>query len=250
MRMVSFHALPSLDLAGGQGGDGTTISDKDIKKRIEDDLYWDSSIDSSKVTVAVDKGKVTIGGTVPSFTARNRATDAAYRVKDVIWVDNRIVVKLPVVPVPTDPEIRQTVLNYLAADPDMEKTDIRVAVKTGIVTLEGSVDQYWKKGEAERIVCRVRGVCDIANKLTVVPTRSVADKAIADDVRAALERNFNGASDCVTIKVGDGKVTLTGTVPNWAARRAAVNAAEFTNGVVDVIDILDIYAPGLAKGVC
>jgi osmotically-inducible protein OsmY len=227
------------------------LSDEEIKKRIVDDLYWDSSIDASKVQVIVDNGKVILSGPVPSYSARNRATDAAYRIMDVILVDNRLAVKYPpAAPIPGDSDIRETVLNHLAADPDMDSTDIRVSVKKGVVTLDGSVDEYWKRGEAERIVCRARGVCDILDKLTVVPTRSTADKAIAADVRAALERNFKGTTECVTIEVVDGIVTLTGTVPTWSARHAAVNAAEFTRGVIDVIDDLDVISAAFVRSVC
>ncbi len=219
-----------------------TLSDEEIRNRIVDDLYWDSSIDSSKIVVIVDKGRVTLSGMVPSYSARNRATDAACRISDVIWVDNRINVRYTT-PVPGDTDIRMSVLNSLSADPDMDRTDIRVSSRNGVVTLEGSVDAYWKKSEAGRIACRARGVCDIVNQLTVVPTRSIADKAIAEDVRSALERNFNGMSECVNIRVEDGVVTLSGTVPNWAAVRAAVNAAEFTRGVLDVLDNLSVVAP-------
>jgi osmotically-inducible protein OsmY len=225
------------------------LSDKEIRKRILDELYWDSSLDASKIQVTVDNGRVTLTGTAPTYSARNRATDAACRIRDVIWVDNRITVRYTPPP-PADVSIREMVLDYLAANPDMDRTDIRVSAKKGIVTLEGSVDEYWKKGEADRIACRVRGVCDIVNKLTVVTTRSVADKAIADDVRAALERNFSGSTECLTIRVENGVVTLSGTVPNWAARRAAVTAAEYTRGVLDVIDNLGVITPAMVKGVC
>jgi osmotically-inducible protein OsmY len=217
------------------------LSDEEIKKLVVDELYWDSSIDASKVQVMVDSGMVTLSGTVPTFSARNRATNAACRIKDVLCVDNEIKVKyLPDVFVPNDADIKQTVLDYLASDPDMDKTDIHVSVSSGIVTLDGTVDQFWKKDEAERIICRARGVCGTVNKITVVPTRSVADMAIADDVRDAIDRNADVEIEDVTIEVVDGIVTLSGTVPSFTARRAAVNAAIFTQGVIDVIDCLSV----------
>jgi len=79
---------------------------------------------------------------------------------------------------PPDSSIQEMVSNYLATDSDMVRTDIRVSVENGIVTLEGSVDEYWKKGEAERIVRGARGVSDIVNRLAVVPTRTVADNGV------------------------------------------------------------------------
>lgn len=221
------------------------LSDKEIKKRIIDDLYWDTSIDASKILVLVDRGKVTLTGTVPSYTAKNRATDAAYRIPDVTRVDNRLTVKFPAsYAIPGDDEIRQTVVRSLAANPDTEKTDIHVLVKNGRVTLEGSVDQLWKKGEVGRIACRSRGLCDLINKITVVPTRSIADMAIADEVRAAIERKLVVRIEDVTIKVANGIVTLSGIVPNLDARRAVMDAAEFSNGATEVIDNMVVLQPG------
>ncbi len=217
------------------------LTDEEIKKRIVDELYWDTRVDASKVGVRVDGGKVTLTGTVPNYNAKLRAETDAYAVTDVIWVENRITVTYPPrLTVPTDEDIRQSVIRNLSDDPDLEKTDIRVSVKNGIVTLEGSVDAYWKKWEAEYTTCAVRGVCDIVNKVTVVPTMQIADRVIADDVEAAIERRRNVNIEDLDIRVENGVVTLSGTVADWDARRAAINAAEFTKGVVDVVDELTI----------
>jgi osmotically-inducible protein OsmY len=217
------------------------LSDEEIKKRVVDELYWDDRVDASKVMVRVDNGKVTLSGTVPNYNAKLRAETDAYAVRDVIWVVNRITVAYPpTTAVPTDEDIRLSVVRNLSDDPDLEKSDIRVSVKNGTVSLEGSVDAYWKKWEAEYTTCNVRGVCDIVNKVTVVPTMQISDRVIAEDVRAAIERRRNVNIEDLDIRVENGVVTLSGTVPDWDARRAAVNAAEFTKGVIDVLDELTI----------
>jgi osmotically-inducible protein OsmY len=165
-----------------------TLSDGEIRNRIVDDLIRDGGIDVSEIQVTVDKGKVTISGTVSSYTARNAITDAAGRIRDIVWFDNKTTVKhIPAMP--PDPSIKETVLTYLATDSDMARTDIRVSVENGIVTLEGFVDEYWKKGEAEQIARGARGVSDIINRLTVVPTRSEADNSVFNDT-GARERNY------------------------------------------------------------
>lgn len=220
------------------------LSDEEIKKHIVDELYWDTRVDASKVLVKVENGRVTLTGTVPSYPARVRAGEDAYRIQDVAWVDNRIIVQHPpVAPVPGNTDIERSIENLLSADPDMDLTDIRVSVQNGNVILKGSVDEYWKKWEAERIARRARGVRDITNELTVVPTLGIADRAIADDVRAAIERNRNVNIEDIDIEVEDRVVRLSGSVPNREARQAVVEAAEFTTGVVDVIDNLTIIAP-------
>jgi Predicted periplasmic or secreted lipoprotein len=217
------------------------LTDEEIKKRIVDELYWDDRVDASKVLVRVEGGKVTLTGTVPNYNAKIRAETDAYAVRDVAWVDNRITVSYPVVrAIPTDEDIRQAVIKNLSNDPDLERTDIRVRVKEGIVTLEGSVDAYWKKWEAEYTTCNIRGVCDIVNMVAVVPTMQIADKVIAEDVRAAIERKRSVSIEDIDIRVENGVVTLSGTVPDWDARQAVINAAKYTRGVIDVLDELTI----------
>jgi osmotically-inducible protein OsmY len=217
------------------------LTDEEIKKRIVDELYWDTRVDASKIEVRVEGGKATLSGTVPNYNVKLRAETDAYAVRDVIWVENRITVMYPpTTMIPLDEDIRHSVIRNLTDDPDLERTDIRVKVNNGMVTLEGSVDAYWKKWEAEYTACNVRGVCDIVNKVTVVPTMQIADKVIAEDVEAAIERRRNVDIEDLDIRVENGVVTLSGTVPDRDARRAAINAAEFTQGVIDVIDELTI----------
>ena len=158
------------------GDEKMTVSDDEIRKRIHDDLVRDGGVDVSRIQVTVDKGRVTFSGTVPSYSVRNSITDAAGRISDIVWFDNKTTVE-HIQAMPPDASIKETVSTYLATDSDMVRTDIRVSVENGIVTLEGSVDEYWKKDEAERIARGARGVSDIVNRLTVVPPRTAADKA-------------------------------------------------------------------------
>jgi osmotically-inducible protein OsmY len=151
---------------------------------------------------------------------------------------------------PSDGEVKQTVENLLSADIDLGTADIRVSVDNGVVTLDGAVESFWKKRLADWMVCRARGVADLVNRITVVPTERIVDKSIAEAVRAAIERNANVAIDDVTITVEDRIVTLSGTVPTWSAREAARNAAALTRGVVDVIDDLGLRYPAMIGSVC
>ena len=225
------------------------LSDEAIRRRVKGELCWDTSIDASRVLVTVQQGRVTLSGTMPSYTARMRAESDAYRIPDVTRVDNRILVQHP--PggeIPNDRDIRISIEGILLGDPDMEKTAIYVSVRNGSVTLEGSVDECWKRREAERIVSRVRGVRSIANTLAVVPTMTVADRAIADDVRTAIERNRNVNIEDVNIQVEYNVVTLSGAVPDRAAWHAAITAAEFTRGVRGVVDEMTIQPTNSLAG--
>jgi len=69
----------------------------------------------------------------------------------------------------SDGEIHDQVLIKLAGDQDVKGTGIEVAVKDGVVTLEGKVKTEKVKAKAERLAKKVRGVKSVVNKLAVGP---------------------------------------------------------------------------------
>jgi len=56
----------------------------------------------------------------------------------------------------------------------------------------------------------------------------------------SISRNFKVNAENVDVKVQNGEVTLSGTVADWSAYRAVMDAAEFTAGVTDITDNLVI----------
>lgn len=63
----------------------------------------------------------------------------------------------------SDSDIKRDVEAELKWDPDIDATDIAVAVKNGVVALTGYVRSYTHKWQAENDVKRVSGVTGIAN---------------------------------------------------------------------------------------
>src|SRR5438128_4597839 len=92
-------------------------------------------------------------------------------------------------PMRTDSEIKKDVEDELRWDPNIDATDIAVAVKSGVVTLTGFVRSYAEKFAAERAAKRVAGVVGVANDIEVrLPqTDERADPEIARDVVANLK---------------------------------------------------------------
>ncbi|MBE0480348.1 MAG: BON domain-containing protein [Dehalococcoidia bacterium] len=217
------------------------ISSEQIKKEVVDQLYWDSSVDASRVKVEVYDGKVILSGSVPSHSARRAAYRDAIIVPGVTSVDNDLAVEPPQgIMTASDDEIRNRVDNVLLRDPDIDSSDMNVIVDAAWVTLNGTVDAYWKKIRAEDLVSNVTGVLGVTNSLAVVPSESVTDKAIADNIMAELGRNIYIDVNDITLEVEDGFVTLYGRVPNGTAYLAAYNAAAYTPGVIDVNNNLRI----------
>ncbi|MGV9103489.1 MAG: BON domain-containing protein [Candidatus Thorarchaeota archaeon] len=216
-------------------------TDEAIKKDIIDELYWDDRVDSSDITVQVDNGDVTLDGTVSDYTSSKNAVIDAWDAEGVTKVENNLEVEIPTeVSVPTDSEIKSNIADMLDWNSSIDASEIDVDVSAGVVTLDGVVDAYWKKLRAEDVASRATGVLNVVNELAVVPTEDVLDKAIAEDVVSALETKFTVNADDVDVKVEDGVVTLSGTLPSWTSYRAAMDAAENTLGVTDVVDQLII----------
>ncbi len=212
-----------------------TRTNEEIKKDIVDQLYWDSRVDASNVKVEVSEGEVVMTGTVQNYMAYKTAEEDAWAMSGVRFVRNDLTIKYPPgVELPVDTEIQSNIENLLLWQPNIDSSSIEVIVENGWVTLRGSVDAYWKKTRVEEIALGLNGVLGIVNELAVVPTKKHEDHTIAEDIEAAMERNFNIDVDLVDIKVENGHVILTGSVPSLPAFRTAQRIVENTLGVVSV----------------
>ena len=214
------------------------MNDETIDKQVVDQLYWDSRVNASEVAVTVKNGKVTLHGTVPSYQAKSAGFEDAYYVRGVTYVDNQLKVKHP--DVPSDAKMKEYVENVLFWDLDLDSTKVEASVKDGVATLTGTVGTYWEKYLAEDDAYRIGGVSEVTNELAIVLDGTWGDGRIAKDIESALERNFLVEVNDVDVKVADGTVTLSGEVPNWAARYAAYGCARYTSGVFEVVNDLII----------
>jgi len=213
-------------------------NDEDIDKQIVDQLYWDNRVRASEVAVTVDKGWVTLSGIVPSYGAKTNAAHDAYQVSGVKFVDNKLTVAYP--SFPSDKDLKEFIETSLDWDADIDSNKITVSVDSGVVKLLGTVDAYWKKVQAEEDAYKINGVVAITNELAIVTTKKWSDETIAKDIEEAMRRNLNVDVNDVDVKVGKGKVTLSGAVPDWTARYAADNSALYTAGVTSVHNMLSI----------
>lgn len=206
-----------------------------VKRDIVAQLAWDARVDATDVTVEVEAGTVKLGGTVPNLTARLAAADDAWQVPEVREVDNAILVAPPSVDlVPRDEELARNARVALDLNSAIPSDDLSVSVASGVVTLKGSVDALWKKHVAENLVSSLLGVVGVENKLGIAPTRKPVDEELARDIIEAIDRRVLVDKKDVEVVVNNGVVTLSGSVPGWAARRAAFDAALYTAGVRDI----------------
>jgi len=214
-------------------------SDPEIQQRVLSELKWDTRVEDTDVGVEVDAGIVTLTGTVSSWAKKVAAHEAAHRVAGVLDVANSITVKVP--GIRTDTEIASAVRHALEWDVFVPDERIRSTVSRGWVTLEGDVDFWNQREDAERAVRNLSGVCAVSNKIEVKPSTVLP---IPYDVRRsieeALERQAEHEARRIDLQVHDGRVAVSGTVHSWAEKRAVIGAAKGTPGVRNVEDHLRI----------
>lgn len=142
----------------------------------------------------------------------------------------------------TDVQIREDVLDELMWEPMLRPSEIGVAVKDGIVTLSGYVNDYSKKLAAEKAVKRVKGVKAVAEDIQVrLPFEMQKDdEEIAVEVVNALKWNTNIPDEKISVKVDNGWVTLDGELEWQYQRDAALSAVRDLVGINGVINLLKL----------
>lgn len=216
-------------------------TDSQIQQDLLRELSWDPRVEETEVGVEVDGGVVTLTGTVSSWAKRVAAQDAAHRVAGVLDVANDIKVKLPGDLVRTDTEIAQAVRRALEWDALVPDERIQSTVSNGWVTLEGTVDTWTEREDAERTVQNLVGVRGVTDRMTLRSSKPVNTDRVREAIEAALERRAEREAKRIRVQVTDaGTVALTGEVRSWAEKRATLAAARFAPGVRLVEDHLEI----------
>jgi osmotically-inducible protein OsmY len=213
------------------------INDEIIKKDIVDQLTWDSRVNSSKIKVDVDSGKVTLSGSVPSKAAKKVAEDDVYTIHGVSSVINNLEVRYSdEMEIPTDKDIRYKIQSALGWSEDVDDLNIKISVLQGKVILRGTVSALWEKLRAGDIANGIFGVSEVINELGVVPTKDITDEAIAEDIIKTLERTTDIDLENIHINVAEGMVKLSGSVRDWHTYRAIESISTYTYGVKDTIN--------------
>jgi osmotically-inducible protein OsmY len=142
----------------------------------------------------------------------------------------------------SDSEIERDVKDELAWNPDLDATDIAVAVKQSVVTLTGFVKSYTDKVEAELAAKRVAGVVGVANDLEVrMPSIDErADPEIARDAVSAIKIALPLSSENIKVVVKNGWITLEGQVEWQYQKNTAESGLRRIKGVKGVLNTISV----------
>lgn len=209
-------------------------TDEEIRDDVLDELEWDPAIpEASQIGVAVDNGVVTLSGVVASYPVRRAAEEAARRVDGVRAIANDVEVRVPAEGARSDTDIAAAAVNALEWDSQVPSERIKVVVRDGWVTLEGTVDWHYQKEAAERAVRNLQGVTGVTNQIKVVAPR-ISPAEVKARIERAFERSAQLEAQGISVEVHDGRLVLTGRVRSMAERDQAEAAAWSTKGVSEV----------------
>lgn len=215
-------------------------NDDQIRQEVLAELAWDPRLTPSSVVVDVEDGIVTLSGWVDSFLKRWAADRAAFRIRDVRGVTNKIEVRLPPPSKRTDVEITDTASLALAANAGIATEPIDVSVQDGVLTLTGSVEWYFQRLDAERSVRGLWGVKDVINQITVRARPIIAE--LTKHIQHALKRSAPQGAHPISIEANGGNVVLKGSVRSWGERANAERVARSAPGVTGVDNQLVVTA--------
>src|ERR1700731_2082450 len=212
-----------------------TKSDSEIERDVKEELKWEPGLpDAADIAVSVKSGVVTLAGFVKSYTDKYEAEAAAKRVAGVFGVANDIQVRMPSIDERPDPEIARDAVAAIKGQLPISSENIKVIVKDGWVTLEGTVEGQYKKNTAETAVRRLKGVRGFINSIVLKPRAEPSD--IKRKIQEAFRRSAEVDANRITVEANGSEVILKGTVRSWIEREEAERVAWAAPGVTKVED--------------
>lgn len=213
------------------------LTDSQIHNKVIEELRWDSRVRETDVGVEVDRGVVTLTGTVGSYAEKLAALEAAYRVAGVVDVANDIVVRTATDMPVSDTDIAHAVRRALEWDTFVPSQLIRSNVTDGWVTLEGTVPLFRQRLDAERAIQNLFGVKGVVNRI-VASTAAASEAVVQKTIETVLERQAEREARHLAVSVVDGTVRLEGKVRTHSERKAVLEAVAHAPNVRMVEDQL------------
>jgi len=214
------------------------------------------------LTLAWDnEGDLTIEGEVADIAAKKLVLERAASMPGIRGIVDRL--HVAAAQAMGDDEIRDHVRNALLQEPvfatyaidavDKGKVEpvqvpvaidgkITIAVKDGVVTLDGDVPGLAQKRLAGVLAWWVPGSRDVVNGLGVTPPEDDTDDEITDAVRIALEKDPFVNEAQIRISTRQSIVTLQGLVPKPSERERAEFDAWYVFGVDKVVNAIEVRA--------
>lgn len=140
-------------------------TDQEIARAAADAIAWNTLLVNTNIRVLVDKARITLEGTV-NWNYQRQAADRSVRyLAGVRDVNNHIVVA----PMADQVAVKSEIEAALIRNARLDAEGIRVEVRGDRVILNGTVQSWLEREEAERAAWASPGVGDVENELIVNP---------------------------------------------------------------------------------
>jgi len=217
-------------------------TDVEIWRDIMEQFERSPGIDASNLEVYVTNAHVDVVGVVGSIQELNDVIDKA-DVPGVLSINgsglriegwrNDWIERQKNAPV-SDSAIL-TMINDLVNDmPGVNPYDLTVDVQNSIVYIEGKVTTIQSRQRVLNDIATLRGVRNVVNDISVVPSIVKTDWEIENELLDALEWAPYVQRYDITLWVEDGAVTLYGSVYHFFEKKLVEDLVSSTNGVVNV----------------
>jgi osmotically-inducible protein OsmY len=143
--------------------DDKKSADDQIAERAISIIRWNAMVPADAVLVKVERGWVTLTGTVDWQYQRQAAESAVRRLAGVMGVSNAITITPQVRPT----DVRNKIQDALKRNAELEADRIVVKVDADTVTLEGQVKAWSERAIAERAAWSAPGVRKVEDRIAI-----------------------------------------------------------------------------------
>lgn len=189
-------------------------------------------VDSSRVSVDVVHGVLTLGGTVSSLHERFEIEEVSGAVRGIAEIIDNIEIERQG---RSDALMEQEVRWAIEASPRLRAAGLVGTVRNAVLVLDGQAPTARDREDAENAAARVKGLTEIVNRIRLVPV-PVDPEQIRRRLEHILSNKliFGRIADLKIDVRPDGTVTLFGTAPTLSEKRTAERVAFGIQGVAGV----------------
>jgi osmotically-inducible protein OsmY len=227
----------------------TTTLDKtdvELKTNVLAELKYEPSVKITDIGVLVKDGTVTLNGYANSYGEKWDAVRAAKRVAGVKAIADDIEVKLPFSIQRTDGDIAAAAATQIDWSSTIPTGAVKVTVRAGRISLEGTVEWQYQRTAAENVVKYITGLKGVDNLIKIQPKPAGAE--VESAIKLAFERSAVVDARKIKVTTSGNKVTLRGSVRNYAESDEAERVAWAAPGVFFVDNQLQLdWSWGITK---